>query len=653
MRKLVTLVIFMLFIQITGAQESFFYQSYDWEKQPSYSKVDVDGKDMLGLKNHIISEFHVEDGAFVEYYLEHETLLLNSDDKIEEYNKVYLPYDSSKEILVHKARVINKDGNVINIPDDKIFEAVDEESDSKYQYFALEGLEKGSVLERIYVYKRDPQYTGRYLRLQEDYDKYDVKFQLICPDHLVFDFKSYNDLPIQKAVSLDGKNSWVIASPKIEGIDREEGASYAANTQYVVYKLDSNKATPGKKIVDYEIVAKNIYQNLIVEISKRGEKAIKEIISNTLKGKNQDEKLTELDRYIKENFYLTDIGDEKFSDIEKILKDKIANNSGIMRLYLGILKKANIPYEIVLTSSRDKIKFDSDFESYNFLQEYLIYFPETKKYTAPTDFSTRYGFPDGYWTDTYGLFINEVKVGDFVSSIGEVKFINAVAANETLDLMKLDVKFDPKDISTVEVDFLNEITGYSAANLQPYMYRMDDDNRDQLYNAFAYRLTEEMDILKKEVKNSEQGMFGKAPLVFDYSFTSTDFVEKAGDKYLFKLGKFIGSQTELYQEKERKLPFDNSHNRTYERTIIVEIPEGYMIANPEDIVLEHEFKNESGKVVFIFKSSYEMKANVLTVNADEFYDQTVVPVKDYEAYRTVINSAADFEKVTLILTKKG
>ena len=652
MKTVINIIIFSLLVNIATAQSSFYYETYDWENSPSYPEVNSSDAEIQGLKNHIVSEFHIENGGFVEYYLEHEQLLLSSDGKIEEYNKVYLPYSNTTEILVHKARVINKNGKIIEVPDDKIFDAVDEETNRRYQYLALEGLEKGSVLERMYVYKRRPQYTGKYLRLQEDYDKYDVRFELICPDHLLFDLKSYNNLPIAVESTVDGKNSWVIASDKIEGIDREEGASYGANTQYVVYKLGVNKVKPSQKIVDYQVVTKNIYENLTVELSKKAQKMIDKLIAANFNSNDLDDKLLEIDSYLKENYYLTEIGDEKFGDIEMVLKDKIANDTGIMRLYIAVLKESNIPFEIVLTSPRTIIKFDPDFEAYNFLQEYLIYFPEVNKYTAPADFSTRYGFPDGYWTDTYGLFIKEVKVGNFVSSLGEVKYINAVTADQTFDIMKLDVEFDSKDISTVQVGFINEMTGYTAANLQPFMYRMDDDNRDQLYNAFAYRLTEEMEISKKEVQNSEQGSFGKAPLIFDYEFSSNDFVEKAGNKYLFKIGKLIGGQTELYQEKERKLPYDNSHNRTYDRTINVKVPQGYTIANIEDIIIEHEFKNKKGKTVFFFKSSYELNGDLLTVKADEFYDQTVVPVEDYESYRTVINSAADFEKVTLVLVKK-
>lgn len=50
-----------------------------------------------------------------------------------------------------------------------------------------------------------------------------------------------------------------------------------------------------------------------------------------------------------------------------------------------------------------------------------------------------------------------------------------------------------------------------------------------------------------------------------------------------------------------------------------------------------------------FKSYFEMEGNVLKVTADEYYQKNYVPVEEFENYRKVINSAADFNEITLIL----
>lgn len=631
------------------AQEAPFYKSYDWEA-PAYPSNSYEDEDVVGLKDLIISEFYFSSkNNLVEYYLEHEKLLLNSDDQIEKYNKVYLPYTQRQSIVLNKARVINKDGSVTEVPEDKIFEATDEETGRTYQYFALEGLEKGSVLERIYVYERYPEYNGKYLRLQEDFDKYDVSFNLIAPKNLVFKFKSYNGL--SPAVNLDKEaiNHWEVKEDFIDGIDHEAGASYDANTQHIVYKLYENTSNTSVRFAEYSTAAKNIDKNLRPELSRRELKAVQEFADKAIQGNDANEKLRTLDNYIKDNFLMAKSYDDKHEDIRTILDSKVANDTGLLKLYLATLTVEEIPHELVLTNSRMSNKFDPSFEAYNFLEEYLIYFPETDKYTSPTDLSSRYGFPDGYLTDNYGLFMKDVKVGNFKSTVAEVRFIDAVKAEETVDKMRLDVTFDENDLSIINTKLDNELTGYSAVLLQTFYAKMDNDARENLLNSYASRLSEDMEITRKEALNGEKGMFGKAPFMLNYEFTSKDFVEKAGKKRLFKLGKLIGGQTELYQEKVRKLPYDNVNNRIYDREIIVQIPEGYNFANLDDIKIENQFKNEEGKVVFYFKSDYEINGDVLTVIANEFYDQTVVLPENYEEYRTVINSAADFEKTTLIL----
>jgi hypothetical protein len=114
------------------------------------------------------------------------------------------------------------------------------------------------------------------------------------------------------------------------------------------------------------------------------------------------------------------------------------------------------------------------------------------------------------------------------------------------------------------------------------------------------------------------------------------------------MGRLIGRQIEMYEEKERNLPIAERHHRTYDRLIEIEIPEGYQITNLEDINIENTiFEDE--EAIMHFKSYYSLEGNTLKVIADEFYQKNYVPVEEYENYRKVINSAADFNEITLIL----
>ena len=70
--------------------------------------------------------------------------------------------------------------------------------------------------------------------------------------------------------------------------------------------------------------------------------------------------------------------------------------------------------------------------------------------------------------------------------------------------------------------------------------------------------------------------------------------------------------------------------------------------NPEilnsNIVTNDEKALQSG-----FISSYELKGNQLIVTINEFYNKVNYPVSEYEMYEKIINGAADFNKLVLVL----
>ena len=90
MTPLKNLILFLFITCNSIAQTAPFYESYNWETNPSYQIIGSDN-DMVAIKDKVVTEFYFEDQNLTEYYLEHKILWLNSDDRIEEYTKVYLP----------------------------------------------------------------------------------------------------------------------------------------------------------------------------------------------------------------------------------------------------------------------------------------------------------------------------------------------------------------------------------------------------------------------------------------------------------------------------------------------------------------------------------------------------------------------------------
>ncbi|PQJ68597.1 DUF3857 domain-containing protein [Polaribacter butkevichii] len=653
MKIKISLLVALLFtFQIAVAQETLFFKSYDWEASPNYTVEKERTEDMIAVKEKTVTEFTFDKEDLVEYFLEHKVLWLNSDDAIEEYNKIYLPFTVGAELQINKARVITPEGKIINLDQSKILTAEDEETGSTYKYYALEGITKGSFIEYMYVVKRPPSYTGEKRYIQDAYYKENVEFDLFSPSNLLFKFKSYNNVPDVDTDTLSAdKRHYKLYVAKVPKLENEYQAPYNASRGFIVYKMDKNTNNMGVDIISYGNIAHNLYTSYYPAYSEKTTGLLNDFIKELDLSKKADEEtiVRKLDYYIKTTVYSQDIYGDDLENLDLILAQQIANETGVIKLYIAVLRTLNIAHELVVTTDRNEIKFDPEFEATNFLTDFLLYFPASDKYLSPNASGTRFGFPMPYVTDNYGLFLKEVVNGDQKSVTGKIKYIEPVTADKIADVMKVTIDFDEDNLTENTVHLDRAFSGYYAMNIQPFMHLIQGkEARNDLVDSFVESATPEFEIKSRKLINDDAELFGVKPLQVIVDFTTEGFVEKAGRKYLFKLGDLIGQQLEMYQEKERVLPLEGQFHRSYYRTLTLHIPKGYKITNLEDIIIDNSYVKD-GKELFSFKSAYQLKGNTLTVTADEHYRENNIQVAMYEEYRTVINSAADFNKIVLLL----
>ncbi len=646
------LLLFLLTIAQAYAQNEAYHLSYQWDGEPNYTVSEASETPIMAIKDKTITEFiYDEEGKLLEYYLQHKVYWLNSDEKIEEFNKIYLPYSSDSELLVNKARAISKEGVVNELDDSKILTATDEETKRTYKYYAFEGIEKGSFIEYYYVVKKSPSYGGKRLILQGDFDKTNVSFELFAPKNLLFKFKSYNDLlPVKKDTLMKSKSHWKLEMDFLEKLEEEELSAYEALRKSLVYKLDINTANNKRDIISYSNVSQNLHNFFYSEQTKKEKTALTSFINDLAISQLTDNasKIRKIDHFIKSNFYVSEVREEAYEDINEILKNKVADEDGIIKLYVAIFTNLNIKHELVLTTDRSEFRFDKEFEASNFLTNYLIHFPKLKKFMSPTDIETRFGYPPVDLTNNYGLFMKEVNVGGFKSAVGKIKFIPSVAAVKSFDNIDITVNFNKEDLTKSNIKLRREMGGYYASYIQPYINLAEEKQRDELLDDLIKFINPNLEIIEKETYNDQASDFGTKPFIISANLKSEDFIEKAGNRYLFKVGELIGPQSELYVEKKRKLPVDNGFNRMYGRIIKVNIPDGYSFKNLDKLNIDNKYVQE-GKEILIFNSSYTINENQLIINIDERYDKSIIESTLYDEYRKIINSAADFNKIVLIL----
>ena len=108
----------------------------------------------------------------------------------------------------------------------------------------------------------------------------------------------------------------------------------------------------------------------------------------------------------------------------------------------------------------------------------------------------------------------------------------------------------------------------------------------------------------------------------------------------------------MYNAKARTTNIELAYPHALVRTIKVTIPEGYMVKNLADLTFNELYK-EKEITTLGFVCSYEQKGNILNITIKEDYRNATYPLQQFETFKKVINAAADFNKVVLILDKAG
>lgn len=633
------------------------YEKYSWAQQPKLSVLKgADAKaSELTLFRHLQYEYTYEsNGSPVIFYTRHEITRVANDQAVASNNRIYIPMYRVEELVEVKARTINANNKVVEINKADIKEVEDTEAGAGYKIFAIDGATVGSEIEFYYTCKMSPKFFGReYFQFENGVKK--ASFKLISPANLHFEFKSYNgfaDVTSPEKESKEEKNEYIAVAENIAGLKSEAFSAYNDNRQRVEFKLSYNSANGNVKLFTWENAGKNIYEQMH-NLNKQEQKEVAKILKSIKTDQYSTNflKAAAIEDYVKTKYYIDD--NARGSDhITAISKNKFTSKYGIARLMVALLEKAAIPVELVITNDRGDVKMDGSFESYNYLDEYLVYLPQEDKYIAPYMPQYRLEMTPPEFTANHGLFVRTMMVRDYAHPVSEIKYIAAPKAADNHDNMIVSVDFE-EDLNANTIRLDRSFKGYQASYIKSALPLLEESKKQELLKDLVKFMAQDSDI--QEMKFESTAVDFKSfqqPLVVNSAFKSAAFVERAGPTILFKLGELIGPQSELYQEEKRYTPVENQYNRSYLRTITVNIPQGYQIQNLKDLVINASADNEQQETVYSFVSDYKVEGNKLTVEITEFYESIYYPLDKFEDFRKVVNAAADFNKIVLVM-KKG
>ncbi len=633
--------------------QDFEFKNYNWNENDTKIEIPENYKNEkeVILDRTIKIELVVVGKSAKQYRLLHEKTYINSDDAIERNNKIYLPFSNDEVVLTNKARVILKDGKIISLDKKDIKEEVDEEKGVKYNYFAVNGLDKGAVIETIFVLEENPELDGKTFRMQDEYPILNVNFALIYPKHLSFKTKSYNGLnePVIDENSNEKKSFLTISQSNIPALDNDEKYSnWNANLKMFRYKLDANQYSGAKNLYNFKEFATNFYERMQPEMDKKQQKAIDEFCSSIPKSEDIQDQVWNIENKIKKTIAYNRYIDTK-EGLADVIKTKQANQSDLLRFYIAVFKYFQIENNVVLTSKREKLPFDKEFESYENLNDLLFYFPAIKKYCTPTEVEYRIPLFPAEVANNYGLFVKTKVFGGVAMGIGDINFIEIPGTEITHDIMDITIDFT-KDIENPLVSSNLTFGGYSGLNFQPIKDFASAEVYKSVLKDVAKNYTVDTEYKTLTTENDGTDFIEKKPFVLKVTFDGKDLIQKAGGNYLFSVGQTIGKQMELYQENKRVLPVEIDYPHYYTRKIKMILPKGATVKNLDKFIMDYKME-VNGKTEATFVSNYKQNGEEITVENTEYYKIMNYPLNQFDQYKAVINAAADFNKIVIILNK--
>ncbi len=591
------------------------------------------------------------------YSTEHTLIKVLDRTGIESFNQIPVPFkDGQTRVDSIKARTILPDGTTRDLKYEMLYVG------GQSLFFALDGVEKNAEIEILVKYKSISSYFGT-IHFQHRMPVLNTYFELNYPKEMTFNTKGYHGFPSGTEQIVGGHKQVKIAVANIPALQDQQQSFYDLYLMRLDYAIDHYTSRGGYETGEsftWDKFAQRLY-NRFYNLGKDDNAAVGKYLTSLgiHGGETEAEKIKMIEDGIKTGIveYSMMLGRTRDNNnLDSIITRKSATSEGMVRLFCACLRVAGINHELGMTTNREEHLLDEKFVNWSPLEDYVIYFPRQNKYLAPNHPFLRYPEIPHTMIANKGIFCKTnpetgFAIGSEVASSGAIiRKIPAPAASYSRIDQNIGITFN--DDLEPEAEVTYSYTGYGAADLRTTLAEANAEGKKKIIENHILLADKREKIVKYSTVNEAfNSVYTKKPLEIKATVRVPQLMDKAGTKYMFRIGDVIGNQTNMYDtHQERILPVDIDYPNTQTRVITVNLPAGTKILNPEALRIHaaHEDR-DNGNVTSYFNSDYTLVGNKLTVTVTEAYNQLHYTVYEYPNYKKVVNAAADFNKVSIVL----
>ena len=585
----------------------------------------------------------------------HRRIRVLDERGVASFNTVTVPLGSGPETVMLEARTITRDGRVVPVPASAM-KRQRGENGSEQTLFAMEGVEPGADIEYLYTERRETSIFG-----QETFGMpipvVEARFELIAPERLEFLTKGYAGFPTAKDSVRNGTHYLFAVRYALPALEDEPYSNIGAHAARIGYKVEGVAGEDGevKRPFSWNALAEAMGTIYYVH-SKSERAAMNKYLSglDIFSGIDEREKIIRIEDALKRSIAISDeIEDrEETREIASVLKKKVTTEKGFARLMTAAFLEAGVPVQVGLTANRTDGAFDSSFSNWLTADEYVMYLPGQSAFLAPTAINYRFPFIPYVLTGQQGVFC---KPPGITSATGRatavIRSIPSVPGDSNVHTTTAVVTFAGEDL-VPHLQVTNSFKGFNAAGLRDVFVFSPKEKEKEILNALTGLAEKADEIDEYRVEGAAfTGYSTGTPLRLTATLNAPQLMERAGPKYLFKVGDVIGRQVEMYNDERRTLPIEMEYPHSLLREIRVVPPAGYRIQNPDAVKTSVQPMGGGTDAPLGFVSDYRMDGDTLVINIREHYGRSSFDVRDYVPFRQVINAAADWNKVVLAMVK--
>ncbi|MGB0869812.1 MAG: DUF3857 domain-containing protein [Flavobacteriales bacterium] len=647
-----------------------------------------------GIRKQIYLNDHVSIKKYSEFSIDDhrnkdETLYFLENNNFEEYFGV---------------RIIKPDGEIetLNVKD-----IIINKNDEKY--FSIPNLQKGDIID-FYIIKKKFLSVYRNPKPKEYplYQEYPIKkfrIDFLIKESMSLNFKSLNGAPELKSLGINDKvNKYhhVFECENIDKINKERWVNWNTSIPVIKYAISHGASKKsyciisGKEgVVKSEISMQEIIEKSTLDFPELGDVSanLKKSIRKDLKEHNITDPEFVLERMFHFIRNLSTLNREEYeytkNDIFNKIKYEYKNENilGLFQSYMPLcieyLKGQNIDYDVVVGVKREEGTIENE-PFGNFLFQYLLVKLPNKELLLADPYTTlNFNKVRVEHLATQGYAFNDTKNNKGQTANGRMfSFPKSLSKNHQIDV-------STNDFESLQLTYNSKVKGnFKKKYLDNYTNIFDElieekkvFKSNQFINkvsakekamssikarmkSYKDKANQEVSIKRKEIfaeefsfdlgddfnfKNLSLGRFHKdSAFVYTADFTLKDqLIKKAGQNYIFEIGKLISKQVSIKEDElERQYDVNMESSREMLNTIRFKIPDGYEIKGYEKLIKNVDNKTGS------FISTAKIENGYLIVETRKVYKSHFVPKEEWPLMVEFLDEAFQFSQENVLLQKK-